>query len=810
MHGVLPPQNGEVSLSYKTHLGALLRVDGIAAGAYDREHHEVVLPPSDRERELTLEVELHGLPTNGLPSGPGVIWSYLNWRSRAEPGKRLSISAPRPSTTPRADGARPAQDDKRVPVFGHSHLDVAWLWSYEQTRRKAQRTFAIACDLLDRDPEFRFVQSQPQLYAFVEQDDPQLFERVRAHVAAGRFDARVAAMWVESDCNIPSGESLLRQMLYGHAYVKEKFGITPEVAWLPDTFGFMNTLPQLLAHAGIGSFATTKLQWNDTTKFPFPQFVWQGPDGSSVTGALLQGYDGPAYPWRIATAAKRGEPVAVGYGDGGGGVTQSMLDFARGKGEWVDFVGWIDELTARREQLPAFGGELYLEYHRGVYTTHHGMKMHNALCERALAEVEELLAWCSAVHVPRAMLAEHLRRVRDAWHIVLRQQFHDVLPGTSIAPVYEDAAQEYAEAETLIASAINAAETMLPRALTHAPPRPVAPAQDGSGAIFENGLLRARVRADGTIAELQLAGGRNVCTQANALALYRDRPKHWEAWNVDRGYDKHVEPAKPQNSRIEDDGFTIDLLLGSSPASLRFELIEGEPFLRVRLSVDWKERRKLLRVENWLAVQTESVTYGAPHGTIVRSARNKTPEEQAKFEVPGQRFAYAADTNGDGFALLALDTYGWSARALPKGGIKLGHSLLRGTCWPDPHADEGEHSIAYALAPLANAANSTMERLWRRFAHEPRVQLFSSSTPSAIVAACKPAEDGDGAIVRVRECDGSPANVRLRCGARMTWAASVDGLERATYGSAAIDGEDLVFDLKPYEMRGFRVRFSHA
>jgi alpha-mannosidase len=279
---------------------------------------------------------------------------------------------------------------------------------------------------------------------------------------------------------------------------------------------------------------------------------------------------------------------------------------------------------------------------------------------------------------------------------------------------------------------------------------------------------------------------------------------------VDRGYDKHVAPAKPQNSRIEENGFTVDLLLGSSPASLRFELIEGEPFLRVRLNADWRERRTLLRVENWLAVQTDSVTYGAPHGTIVRSARDKTPEEQAKFEVPGQRFAYAADTDGAGFAMFALDTYGWSARALPKGGIKLGHSLLRGTCWPDPHADEGEQSIAWAIAPLANASNSTAERLWRRFAHEPRVQLFSSSTPQAIVAACKPAEDGDGAIVRVRECDGSPANVRLRCGARMTWAASVDGLERATYGSAAIDGEELVFDLKPYEMRGFRVRFSHA
>src|SRR5581483_10858523 len=182
-----------------------------------------------------------------------------------------------------------------------------------QTRRKAQRTFAIAADLLERDPAFVFVQSQPQLYRFVEEEDPQLFERVRADVAGGRWDADVAALWVESDCNVPSGESLLRQMLYAHEYCVRHFGKTPAIAWLPDTFGFANTLPQLLAHAGIPYFATTKLNWNDTTKFPYPQFVWRGPDGSSVVSALIRSYDGGAYPWRLSTARSRNEPLVLGY-----------------------------------------------------------------------------------------------------------------------------------------------------------------------------------------------------------------------------------------------------------------------------------------------------------------------------------------------------------------------------------------------------------------------------------------------------------------------------------------------------------------
>ncbi|MFN2449431.1 MAG: alpha-mannosidase [Candidatus Baltobacteraceae bacterium] len=805
LQGVLPPQTQPVCIRYRTDLGALLRVDGDAAGAFDREHHEVVLAPCERKRELSVEVELQALPTNGLPSGPGLVWWYLNARSHREPSKTLGIAAATPAPSAGGDSIT-----DRMPVFGHSHLDVAWLWTYEQTRRKAQRTFATACDLLDRDAAFRFVQSQPQLYAFVEETDPQLFSRVRAHVANRRFDPGVAALWVESDCNIPSGESLLRQMLYGYLYCKEKFGVTPEIAWLPDTFGFANTLPQLLAHAGIPYFATTKLEWNDTTKFPYPQFVWRGPDGSGVVAALLQGYDGPAYPWRVANAKKRGEPLAIGYGDGGGGVTTEMLAYARRSGRWIDLAQWFLELRERRDRLPEHRDELYLEFHRGVYTTHHGIKAHNALCERALAQAEELLAWCVAVHAPRVTVTQLVERLNAAWHIVLRNQFHDVLPGTSVTPVYEDAAQEYAAAEDLTASVIGAAQAMLPRATAASGPALAGPREDGGEYVFDNGLLHARVRADGTVVELAHAGGRNVCAQANALALYRDKPKQWEAWNIDPTYRKHVRAAKPQGAHVDDGALVVTFLLGRSPAAMRVVLHAGEPFLRVCLDVHWKERRKLLRVENWFTVQTQSAAYGAPHGIIERSARAVTAQERAKFEVPGQRYALVREDGGAGVAMFALDTYGWNARALPRGGVTLGHSLLRGTCWPDPHADEGAQSFSYAFAPFNGANTGEIERSWLQFAQESRVALFTTGNDAVLVAACKPAQDGDGAIVRVRECDGKAARVRLRCGARMTWASSVDALERASAGSVSIEDEYVVFDLEPFALRSFRVRFSHA
>ncbi len=537
LHAVLPPQSQAVALGYRTRTGALLRVDGSVAGAYDREHHEVVLPPLERDRELVLDVELEALPTSGLPSGPGIVWRYLNARSHERPARTLSVQ-------PYTERAR--EHDGDLPVIGHSHLDVAWLWTYEQAARKAERTFAIASDLLDRDPSFRFIQSQPQLYRFVEERDSELFARVRSSVQDGRFDPDVAALWVESDCNIPSGESLLRQMLAAYAYCRDRFGVTPQIAWLPDTFGFARTLPQLLAHAGIPFFATTKLQWNDTTTFPHPQFVWEGPDGSRVIGALIQSYDGGPYPWRIAKARARHEPLIVGYGDGGGGVTSKMLDQVAHIGQWIRPRDWFEKLSARRDDLPVHADELYLEYHRGVYTTHHDVKFHNALLERALSEAEELLSWCIAVHAPRATIAGLRERLAGVWEIVLRNQFHDVLPGTSITAVYEDVAQEYAAAEELVAGVMLSAQSILPRSRRQESTGEYCEPREEDGLfVFDNGLLRASVRPNGTIVELAAGGARNVCTQANVLALYRDKPKAWEAWNIDRGYERTMRRADP-------------------------------------------------------------------------------------------------------------------------------------------------------------------------------------------------------------------------------------------------------------------------
>lgn len=798
---LIPPADAPGTLSYATRTGAIASIDGRTAGAFDREHTQIELPPSGRERTLVLRVERSALPTSGLPSKPDIRWWWM--LARAHPEPRTFAEWHEDVTL---EGAA-VREGGGVVLWGHSHLDVAWLWTYADARRKAIRTFANALALIERDDAFVFIQSQPQLYAFVAEDDPALFERVRAQSARGRFDTDVAALWVEPDCNVPSGESLLRQMLHANRFCVDRFGIEPSIAWLPDSFGFARTLPTLLAHAGISFFATTKLQWNDTTRFPYPQFRWRGPDGSEIVSALIDSYDGGPDARRTAIASQRGEPLVVGYGDGGGGPTAGHLREAASLGTWQRPRAWFERLRERSDTLPVYDDELYLEYHRGVYTTHHAGKAANAALERSLDDAEERVAWCVALGTGPEIVARLRESLERAWTIVLRNQFHDVLPGTSIRAVYDDVENEYARADELVEGVRASTRSILPRAPKYerVSERCEPRVEDGEFAL-DNGLVHVRVTANGTIAELCAAGAPQVSAQMNLLAAYRDRPRQWEAWNLDRDYRKHRVRVAAGRSRVHDAGLEFEFTIGSSPATMRVTLAANEPFVRVDLAVDWRERKTLLRVENWLSVEARSVRYGAPHGTILRSASFDTAAERARYEVPGARFAVASD-DVRGVALLALDTYGWSARALSSGGLQLGHSLLRSTTWPDPAADAGAMQLSWAYAPFSQAAPSAIERVWESFARESRVRLFRSEDESVIVVACKPAQDGRGVIVRARECDGASRQLRLRCGARMREAHAVDGLERPVPGPASIDGEVLVSEIPALGLRSFRVLF---
>ncbi|MBV8245482.1 MAG: alpha-mannosidase [Candidatus Eremiobacteraeota bacterium] len=794
--GVLNGAAGPAALHYATHTGALVRIGGRIAGAFDREHG-CVIADVEPGAEVEIEVERRSLPSSGLPSGPGVRWRWMNAQASQAPARQLDVNVAPATSNP---------ENGPLPLIGHAHLDVAWLWTYAESARKALRTFATAVALLERNPRFVFSMSQPQLYRFVERLDPEFFERIRSLVRDQRFDAGIAALWVESDCNLPSGESLLRQMLHAHAFCMEEFGVTPHVAWLPDTFGFPNTLPTLLAHAGIPYFATTKLNWNDTTRFPYLQFRWRGPDGSDAIGALLAAYEGRVDEGRAARATERREPLVAGFGDGGGGVTQEMIDAGAGVGKWTSVETWFGDLEKRREKLPAFAGELYLEYHRGTYTTHHDVKAANARLERGLTEAEELVAWCIAVGARKELVTPLAARLRETWEVVLRNQFHDVLPGTSTGAVYADVRDELETAQRWCDEIVAAARAVLPRGRAVVA-RPVEPRADGAFLRFESERLVARFDQRGALVEAVAGASRNAVARGNLLLFYRDRPREWEAWNLDASYAKRMRRARVGRPQINDAVVTVPLRIGKSSLEMRIKAFEGEPFVRVALECDWRERRTLLRVENWLAVETDAVLYGAPHGTIERTARVSTAAERAMFEVPGQRFAFARDSTGNGLAVLARDTYGWNARLLPRGGIVLGHSLLRGTTWPDPDADRGAQLVEYAFAPRASRDAGTLERVWETFAGAPRVRLFSSDDSAVLVVACKPAWNGDGVVVRIRECDGDERVARIRCAGRVRSVESVDALERPDGAVARFEGDAIVAALRPFALRSFRVRF---
>jgi alpha-mannosidase len=795
---------GSRAVSYRTRTGALLRVSGVVRGAFDARHQTVVLAPHVHG-EVTLEVERRSLPSSGLPAGDGLRWRMLLARAAQSPQPYIRVDAApetheRPASLEATDGA-PA-------LIGHSHLDVAWLWTYDDAARKAQRTFATAVRQLERDPTFVFAQSQPQLYAFVAERDPAFFERIRTLARAGRFDASGAALWVEPDCNLPSGESLLRQLAFGIRWMENHTGVTPSVAWLPDSFGFPNTFPSLLAHAGIDAFATTKLAWNDTTRFPYARFVWEGPDGSRVFAAQIDSIEGGFARKRVAAARRRAEPLLVGYGDGGGGADDADLIAAPDFGAWMSLASWFARVRAgaAARPLPVVRDELYLETHRGTLTTHHAVKARHAALERALGTAERALAWAKVLRATPFFQDEARNQLFAAWEVVLRAQFHDVLPGTAIPGVYADVAREFDRAQALVEHVTTSARSVLPRAGVPPPPAPTPPLARRDGFVFDTGAFVARVLRNGTLAELRVAGGPNLVRRAACFALYVDRPKRYDAWNLDRGYRRRPRRVRATGCEIVDGALEVRYAFGSSLAVARFSATYGEPMLRVDVAVDWRERHAILRMENELRFAATELRFGSPHGAITRTAAPRTRAERAKFEAPGQRYARADDRTG-GLAMLALDTYGWSA-GRERGVTRLGHSLLRGPTWPDPEADLGEQTFALGFVPFAALGMGELERIWERFAGTTEVPMFTTDDTAVLVTATKPADDGDGIVVRVRECDGAPRDLDLRCGARARDVVSVDALERPIDANARLEDGAIRASLQPFELRSFRVRLA--
>jgi len=401
-----------------------------------------------------------------------------------------------------------------VGIVGHAHIDIAWMWPIRESIRKAARTFSTMIGLMREYPELRFIQSQAVLYDMIEGHYPELLSDIKDLVAEGRWEPN-GGMWVEADCNITGGESLVRQFLEGHRKCRELFGYRADTLWLPDVFGYSAALPQILRGCGIANFVTNKITWNDTNMFPYSTFWWEGIDGSSVLGQFITNrrgnYNAEVYPEVMQSAwdysqqkeTLEGAFATVGWGDGGGGVTREMCEYARRmrdlegcpRTEFVNVSDFLGQLRNRPIERPRWVGELYFEMHRGTYTSQARTKRYNRKLELLLREVELYATMASDLGMPYPS-----DELQGHWRAVLVNQFHDILPGSSIPVVYDDAEKTYVE--------------------------------------VEKALLSLRGRALEKIGEeLAPPGGQNVWLLANALSWARDDMAVIE----DRGFDSAVD-----------------------------------------------------------------------------------------------------------------------------------------------------------------------------------------------------------------------------------------------------------------------------
>ncbi|MHB2024066.1 MAG: alpha-mannosidase, partial [Mycobacteriales bacterium] len=725
---------------------------------------------------------------------------------------------------------RPRQPVARVFAVGNAHLDTAWLWPYRETRRKIARTLATALALIETDPDYRFAVSQPQQLDWLAEDDPRLFARVRDAVLAGRIEP-VGAMWVESDCNLPSGESLARQILAGQRWWRERFGVAAAEVWLPDCFGFPPGLPGLMRHARLRRFVTQKLSWNDTNRLPHHSFWWQGLDGSRV---LAHFPPADTYVGEMSVAdlvrlehnlqAAGDPPPALylyGFGDGGGGPTPTMLRMADRLAERTDLpaprlatVGeFFAALEAESADLPVWVGELYLEYHRGTYTTHGWLKSALRRAESALRAAELLTA-----------AAGRGDPLDGLWRQLLLQQFHDVAPGTSIRRVNREAIGAVLNVCAQADEAADAALGVLAARIDtcgHTDPwlvfdpaeggrtdlavvdRSVAGGQrlaDGSYALLvstpaqgwktidlarppagaktvtaagnrlENEALRATFSADGDLESVwDKAASRELLAATVDLQLLVDTPRNWDAWDIDREAFASAEPVRTAATvQLVETGplraaIRVTRQVGErSAATCTWSITAGQRRLDLALDLNWQEDHRLLKLAVPIAVQTTTATCEVAWGQANRPLHRNTSWEQARFEICAHRWVDVAEP-GFGVALLNDGRYGHDVSMRPDGsGSLLRLSLLRAPTWPDPTVDRGSHRIRVALRPhgadltgvRADAAALNSVRHCRALPVQPGDlpacgQLVRARPDSVHVTAVKPA-DGAAAAVAVR------------------------------------------------------------
>jgi alpha-mannosidase len=817
-----------------------------------------------------------------------------------------------------------------IVATGNSHIDMAWLWPWTETVEVVRNTFRSALDLMREYPGFTFTMSSAQAYAWMEEKYPELFREIQQRVKEGRWEI-VGGMWVEPDLNLPTGESLVRQVLIGKRYFQQKFGVDVKIGWNPDSFGYNWQLPQIYKKCGMDYFVTQKIYWNDTTQFPHKLFWWEAPDGSRILTYFphdyANGIDPPKMTEDLAAYAPAlgGEMMHLyGVGDHGGGPTRAMLDEAlRLQAPGTVFpklrfgtgTGFFDDMQKRLASLhvPTWRDELYLEFHRGVQTTQAETKKRIRKDEELLLEAEKFssLASLGGAAYPGPVLER-------AWKRLLFDEFHDIMPGSGIAQNYVDARRNLRDVARAGGEALDGAlESIASHADTRGPGVPVvvfnplswprtevveveaqlpAPAHgvavvDSADKPVESQMLgwdhatnRVRLLVEASVPALGYrayhvvgnahpsvaAGGVEATTDSlenqfvrvkidpesgcmtslfdkrsgtealaaaetdsggpkdrvcgNLLQTFVDKPKQWDAWNIDADFEQdrwdldHADEVKLVESGPLRAVIRVKTHFQNSAFVQDITLDAGSPRVDVKTQADWHEKHILLKVAFPLSAHNDRATFEIPYGSIERPTTRRTPAEKAKFEVPALRWADLSDGT-HGFSLLNDCKYGYDAK-----GNVLRLSLLRSPTWPDAHADEGRHEFTYSLYPHAGGWREaeTVRRgyelncpllpvaSWTHPGPLPAERAFLGvAEDNVVVTAVKEAEDGDGIVIRFYEWAGRKSDIHVRLPQAAASVNETDLMERPVRALPLnAGGTEVAVPTGPYEIKTLKVTFA--
>ncbi|MFJ4412147.1 alpha-mannosidase [Streptomyces sp. NPDC088910] len=769
----------------------------------------------------------------------------------------------------------------RISAVGHAHIDSAWLWPLRETVRKVARTTANMTALIEDEPDFVYTMSQAQQYAWIKEHRPEVYARVRQAVADGRF-VPTGGMWVESDTNMPGSEAMARQFVHGKRFFLDEFGIESDEVWLPDTFGFAAGLPQIIRASGSSSLLTQKISWSRTNSFPHHTFAWEGIDGSRVFTHFppMDTYNAGLEGREVAHAARNfrekgmaGRSLApTGLGDGGGGTTREMIAKAArlrdlegsARVEWESPAEFFAKARAEYPEPPVWVGELYLELHRGTLTSQAGTKQGNRRSEHLLREAE---LW-SATAAVRAGLPYPYEELDRIWKTVLLHQFHDILPGSSIAWVHREAEATYAALAVELRSIIDAAQLALAGGpsreggeegeggqegegalVFNAAPHTrggvpaggavrvadtgvdgtvTASARPGGGHVLDNGLLRVEIDDRGLVVSVHdLAADRETLAEgrpANLLQLHPDFPTMWDAWDVDAYYRNTVTDLTAAD-RVEVTAATahavtvrVERSFGHSRAVQDLTLTAGHKRLDVSTEVDWRETEKFLKVAFPLDVHADRYAAETQFGHVYRPTHTNTSWDAARFEACNHRFLHLAEP-GWGVALVTDSTYGHdvtrsTSGSAPGAAVTVRLSLLRAPRFPDPRTDQGVHRFRYALLPGASIGDAVREG-YAIHLPERRVPGAAAVEPLAtvghegvVVSAVKLADDASGDIVvRLYEAIGARTRTTLTPGFALHTATPCDLLERPLTDQPPAEIRDGAVDLRlrPFEIVTLRL-----